>query len=199
MSLDIRELRRDEWAEAMTVAARAFTNMGFIVDMFGADSLTRFALTREFYAATPWVDANMHLGAFIGDDLVGAVVATPPGKCQLCLHDSVYEAQLPDDEREWLGLARATHTPLDPHARIGRLVVEPALQGAGLGSRLLATALEHLAAHGADLVVLECEMPGEPFYTERGFSRLAVITEPGRLGDGSTLAGIDLRPTLDPE
>ena len=193
-TIDIRELRRDEWSTAMAVATRAFLHEPFIAAMFGANLHQRFVATREFYAATPWTPIDLRLGAFLAGDLVGVVVASPEGGCHLCKPEGDPDADLPPDESRWQELARLSHVPQPPHARIGRLVVEPTLHGAGIGRALLVAALRWLEQRGATVVLLECETGREDFYLATGFDRVAIISTPTNGDEGSYLMRRDTGP-----
>ena len=192
MTIDLRELRRDEWPAAMELAARAFLHEPFIAGMFGSDLRERFIATSDFYASTPWTPGDLRLGAFLGGHLVGLAVASPDAHCHMCRRAGDPEADLPPDESAWQQLARATHATQPLHGRIGRMVVEPVLHGAGIGRALLVEAVDWLSHQGSTVVLLECESVRERFYLANGFRRVSVISEPTNGDEGSYLMRLDL-------
>ena len=202
MSLTVGELSAEQWPEAMSIASRAFLHQPFIRDMFGDDLVARFSATRAFYLSTPWAPGDLHLGAFVGGALVGAAAVSPAGQCYLCdpeqPDDAVAQPGLPAEESAWLQLARATHLRQPSHGRIGRMVVEPVLQGAGVGRALMAASLGWLRSTASPVVILECEGSMEEFYLRAGFERVAVITSVDDDGEGSYLMRLDLEVTPQP-
>ena len=62
--------------------------------------------------------------------------------------------------------------PWRPQARAWRLrgmATEAALRGRGVGARVLAAALDHARAHGAELVWCNARIPARAFYERAGF------------------------------
>ena len=83
--LTLRPLEQDEWPDAMSLAARSFLGEPFMIEMFGAEPVRRFALANNFYQSSPWHDDEQHPAAFVGDVLVGFCVCSPPGRCHVCM------------------------------------------------------------------------------------------------------------------
>jgi ribosomal protein S18 acetylase RimI-like enzyme len=191
--LTLRPLEQHEWAEAMSLAARAFHHEPFMVEMFGADPIRRFRLANDYYRSSPWHDDQQHLGAFIGDRLVGFCVCSPPGHCRICT--DVDPTRPPDDELhlfdwEFKVSVQIAHADHDGHAWISRVVVDSVVRGAGVGRTLMGEALGALRSTGAQVVLLECEAHRENFYAACGFHRVRTFPDPA--GPDAVLMRADL-------
>jgi len=191
--LAIRLLRKDEWAQAMVLATRSFVNEPFMVEMFGADPLHRFALAHRFYQSSPWQDADQTLGAFVGGVLVGLCLSSPSGRCNVCEH--IDPRRPPEDpllffEWQFEVNVQAAHGDQGAHAWMRHMAVDPALRRAGIGRRLIADALQELSAAGARAVLLECQPHREDLYVACGFRRVRTFPEPS--GPDATLMRADL-------
>ncbi len=178
--LTMRLLQKDQWPEAMTLAARSFAKEPFMIDMFGREPLRRFASANRFYRSSPWQDDEYQLGAFIGDVLVGLCLSSPPGACHVCQHTDA--SRPPADpllvsEWQFEVNVQAAHASQGTHAWLRRVAVDPALQGAGIGRALIAEALGQLRARGAQAVLLECQDHREDFYVACGFRRVDTVPE----------------------
>jgi ribosomal protein S18 acetylase RimI-like enzyme len=165
--LMLRSLAEDEWPEAMRLAARSFLNEPFLVEMFGAEPVRRFALANEFYRSSAWHDDQQHLAALVGDLLVGFCVCSPPGRCRIC--SDTDPQRRPDDQlqvSEWQFEVnvQAAHADHGAHAWISRVAVDPVLRGTGIGRTLMSQAIAQVRTDGAELVLLECQPHRENFY-----------------------------------
>ena len=179
--LTLRPLAEDEWADAMRLAARSFLNEPFMVEMFGAEPVRRFALAIEFYRSSAWHDDQRQLAAFVGDLLVGFCVCSPPGRCRIC-SDTDPERR-PDDQlqvSEWQFevSVQAAHADHGAHAWISRVAVDPVLRGTGIGRTLVSQAIAQVQNDGAELVLLECQPHRENFYLACGFHRVRTFPDP---------------------
>jgi ribosomal protein S18 acetylase RimI-like enzyme len=193
--LALRPLEQKEWPDAMSLAARSFLNEPFMIEMFGADPVRRFALANKHYQSSSWRDDQQHLAAFVGDTLVGFCVCSPPGGCQVCTDTD--PERPPDDQLEVLDWqfnvnVQAIHADHEGHAWIGRVVVDPVLHGAGIGRTLMSQGVAHLRADGAEAVLLECQAHRESFYLACGFQRVRTFPDPA--GADAILMRADLRP-----
>jgi predicted N-acetyltransferase YhbS len=73
---------------------------------------------------------------------------------------------------------RDLHVGLPPHANIGPIAVEPALQGRGIGRLLLAAAWEKASADRPPTVALDCDPSLLSFYEGFGFRQIGKVTDP---------------------
>jgi GNAT superfamily N-acetyltransferase len=192
-AIETREMSRDEWTAASGVASRAFFDEAFMVGMLGIDPLERFRGAHQLYAGETFDHAAVHLGAYVGDALVGVIRASAYGTCHVCLAiDPGDPPSDPVEAKEWLfevGV-RETHLRHGPHAWISRVAVEPQVHGAGVGSALLRAALAALSRQGGGLVLLECLASRESFYLAHGFDRRDDVPEP--FADASYLMGLQV-------
>jgi ribosomal protein S18 acetylase RimI-like enzyme len=190
--LTMRPLGRDRWPDAMTLAARSFQNEPFIAELFGVEPVQRFALAHQYYRSSPWYDEDLHLGAYVGEVLVGLCLSSPSGQCHVCEHTD--PARPPDGPTsvDWpfKVRVRAAHADQGTHAWLSRLTVDPALQGAGIGRSLIAHTLEELRADGAQAVLLECQPHRVDLYVACGFHRVRTFPDVG--GPDCVLMRIDL-------
>ena len=180
-NLVIRELVQSDWLTAAGVAARAFCDEEFMVGMLGTDRLTRLAGSHHLYSNEPWDEKALHLAAFAGSMMVGLVRASAIGSCHVCF--GIDPTKPPDDDvaaKEWEFevSVREVHLRHPEHAWISRVAVEPQVQGLGVGSALLKSAVDALADRGDALVLLECLATRESFYVRNGFHRLDDVPDP---------------------
>ncbi len=182
--LTLRLLQEHEWAAAMTLAARAFHAEPFSTALFGDASLPRFAQAHRFYQALAWYDADLNLGAFLDGVLVGAALGCLPGGCHVCLHvDPQRPPTDPAEHDEWIFEVNtaAAHADQGSHAWVSRLVVDPALQGSGIGRALVVAALDGFRSEeGPVRVLLECQPHRESLYLGCGFARVRTFPDPGQ-------------------
>ena len=177
----------------MVLATRSFINEPFVVGMFGADPLQRFALAHRFYQSSPWLDEDQTLGAFVGGVLVGLCLSSLPGRCNVC--EQTDPGRPPQDpllflEWQFEVNLQAAHADQGAHAWMRRVAVDPALRRAGIGRRLIADAVRELSAAGARTVLLECQPHREALYVACGFRRVRTFPEPS--GPDAVLMRADL-------
>ena len=181
-SLSLQMLEARQWPEAMTLAARSFQGEPFIAEMFGDAPVQRFANAHRFYRAAQWYESDLHLGAFVDNVLVGLCVSSPPGHCHICEHvDAGQPPEKPAARFDWTFEvnAQAAHADQGTHAWLSRVVVDPALQGAGIGRALVAMTLEGLREQGGSVgVLLECQPHRELLYLACGFERVRTFPDP---------------------
>jgi predicted GNAT family N-acyltransferase len=182
--LTLRRLEEREWPEAMTLAARSFHGEPFAAVLFGDEPVQRFARTHRFYQAAPWSDSDQQLGAFVDGVLVGLCLSSPAGDCHICEHLDLEQPPPADPgarlDREFELNTRVAHSDQGRHAWLGRLVVDPVLQGAGLGRALMAATLEGLRETDNSVgVLLECQAHREKLYLGSGFVTVRTFPDPG--------------------
>lgn len=193
--LILRPLEQHEWPDAMSLATRSFLNEPFMVEMYGAEPVRRFAMANKHYRSSRWHDDQQHLAAFVGDVLVGFCVCSPSGRCHVCT--DIDPERPPDDETEVLDWqfevnVQAAHADHGAHAWISRVVVDSVLHGSGIGRTLMSQTIAALRADGAETVLLECQGHRENFYVACGFHRAATFPDPA--GPYAILMYADLRP-----
>jgi ribosomal protein S18 acetylase RimI-like enzyme len=179
-ALDLRPLVAADWPDAVHLFLRAFTTEPFVLEMFGPDPVGRFARVVRAYGGMSRDENGVHLGAFVEGVLVGMCLMTRPGRCRPCAADPASPPEEAAARLDWqfeLNTAEA-HSALGPHARISQVAVEPALQGGGLGRRLVAAALATAGAEGIDEVVLECQPHRSAFYQRCGFEPVSTFPDP---------------------
>jgi ribosomal protein S18 acetylase RimI-like enzyme len=191
--LAVRELKSDEWHDAMTLAARAFAGEPFMTEIFGPEPIRRFEGAVGLYRSAFWDDAEMHLGTFVADLLVGLAVVSPPGTCRICTRVDPHHP--PDDpyqavDWEFEVNVQAAHSDQGEHAWLSKVVVDPALRGAGIGRALVGEALTRVGADGAAAMVLECQPHRERLYASCGFARVKTFPDPA--GPPAVLMRADL-------
>ena len=192
--LTLRSLEQHEWPDAMSLATRSFLSEPFMVEMYGADPVRRFALASKHYRSSPWHDDQQHLAAFVGDVLVGFCVCSSPGRCHVCTDiDPERPPEDPAEVPDWQFEVnvQAAHADHGDHGWISRVAVDSVLRGAGIGRTLMSHAIAAFRADGAARVLLECQQHREDFYVACGFHRAATFPDP--LGPDAILLRADLR------
>lgn len=182
--VEVRPLLEQEWDAAMALTTRAFLHEPFITALFGQDLITRYARARAMYSRDHRPADDASLVAVIAGEIVGAIGVEPPGHCHHCRpgdRDSLYAAN-----------AAAAHALAPaPHGWVGRVAVEPALHGSGIGSLLVAAALDELRARGAAHALLDAEEHRVSYYLPHGF--VAVDSFTGSVSNVLVLMRADLQ------
>ena len=175
-------VRTADTASAGAVLAAAFADDPVFVWML-PDAERRVRVLPEVFAL--FVEAYAHLGA---SHIAGAAVAlwAPPGR-QAVPDEAAEEfgwriAELsgPDADRVFAVMAALEPWhPHDPCHYLNLLGVDPAAQGRGLGSALLATTLDRADA-AAEPAYLEATSPdNRRLYERHGFGTVGEIVVPG--------------------
>jgi GNAT superfamily N-acetyltransferase len=181
MEISVGPLAETDWQAARALAHRAFVDEPFTVEMYGESILERWGGSWALYASLTRTTATLALGARADGVLVGLALANAPGHCAICA--VVASEERPDDPHlavDWQfhqNIARA-HRPLDEHAWIDKLAVEPALHGFGIGRRLLDAATEAVIGDRPTDVVLVCAPDRASFYSRAGFEQISTIPDP---------------------
>jgi GNAT superfamily N-acetyltransferase len=160
------------------VLARAFRDNPLNIAVIGPDEARRLRCNR--------VGMGVHLPAVVGsarllgirsgDDLVGVLVAAEPGGWPFPPAPPLSFLRLLLGQgwgvtRRWAQISdtlRPEH-PLEPHAYLGSLGVEPSLWGRGLGRTLLHRWLEEVDDRGARAYLETDSRRNVPFYEGAGF------------------------------
>jgi GNAT superfamily N-acetyltransferase len=193
--LAIRPLSRGEWPDAMTLAARVFSEEPFMTEIFGPEPIRRFEGALRLFYASDWHDEEMHLGAFVGGVMVGLSVAAPQGACRICSHvDPTRPPDDPDLAVDWQFEVnvQAAHSDQGLHGWLGKVLVDPALRGGGIGRGLVAESVSHVRDDGPTAVLLECQPHRESLYLSCGFHHVRTFPDPA--GPPAVLMRADLDP-----
>jgi len=147
-----------------------------------ADAPALARLRYEFRAAigTP----NEPAGAFVDRCTIWMaerLLPVSPWHCWVVEHDGAIIGNV------WLQLIEKIPNPvpeLETHAYITNVYVRPGTRGAGVGERLVATALDWCRSHGVDSVILWPTARSRTLYARHGFALpddlLETILDPGR-------------------
>jgi GNAT superfamily N-acetyltransferase len=182
----VRGLRDGEWSAAAGVAARAMWDEPYLRLTYGDDPVHRFAATHDLYE-TADLTGRLILVAVADGEVVGVVAGRPPGTCVYCRPITAEELASDDPMdvafRRVDARARDAHRSLEAHWYLAPLAVEPVVQGAGLGRRLMDAFHEVTAAQQPEPIVLECAPHVRGFYEGLGYD----------LGEDISADGIELR------
>jgi ribosomal protein S18 acetylase RimI-like enzyme len=171
------------------VLARATRDNPLHVATFGEDREKRLrTLQRFFSVAANVLGWQEHMLAARGSDgtIIGVCGMTPPGGCLPDLGLKLLASSDPQEEgpivaariASWLG-AWSERDPGQRHWHFGPLVVEPGLQGMGVGSRLMEVSCAQVDASG-EQAYLETDTQADLLFYERfGFE---VVGEQNVLG-----------------
>jgi GNAT superfamily N-acetyltransferase len=160
------------------VLARAFRDNPLNIAVIGPDEARRLRCNRVGMGVhLPAVAGSARLlGIRSGDDLVGVLVAAEPGGWPFPPAPPLSFLRLLLGQgwgvtRRWEQTSdtpRPEH-PLEPHAYLGSLGVEPSLWGRGLGRTLLHRWLEEVDDRGARAYLETDSRRNVPFYEGAGF------------------------------
>ena len=179
--MEIRELGADNWSAAAVLLTRAFLDEPYVIEQYGEDRERREAVLAQHYAEEDPSRFEVLLAAYDGGALLGLLQGSMAGRCLACTRQ--VEASRPDDPEEALEWEFRTnqadaHATQDEHAWVGKLGVDPAAQGRGVGLALLARFADQVRADGGRLVLLECQPHRDPFYERAGFERALLFPDP---------------------
>jgi ribosomal protein S18 acetylase RimI-like enzyme len=185
-SVRIAPLSLDLDDDARVIAARAFTNEPFMVDLAGDEPADRLAMAIAYWRGHVW-DEAVRLGAFVGDVLVGICLCSLGGACPICMRTDL-DGDSPADEDELMDWtfahnARVLHAEQGAHDRLTLVAVDPVVQGAGIGTALVGAGLDALRASRVVTVVLECEPKRAGLYNRSGFTEVGTFFDPSSNDD----------------
>jgi len=197
VSLEIRDLTPEELPAAGAVAGRALADSPTFRWAMGPDPLTRVGRSLDLFVGFVATMPPPQLGAFLGDHVVGVAAAAAPGTCIGSI--ATDELRTPpavigpagDDSRNLVVWSVFCGHDLDErHWHVGPVSVEPGLQGAGIGGRLLTELCVRMDADG-EVAWLETDKPENVvFYRRHGFDVVEEVLAP----DPSASAGLDEAP-----
>ena len=175
--VDLRDLDRSDHPSAIGVLARGMRDNPLHVAAFGADPERRQRSVERMFTTLFRVSTTLtEIGAFDGDTLVGLTGVAPAGRCQPTAAQRLRylpgmlglgpraAGRLASWLKTW-----ATHDPDEPHSHLGPLAVDRALQGRGIGTRILAEYTRRLDAE-REVGYLETDKPENVrLYERHGF------------------------------
>lgn len=182
--LQLDRLPESDISAAARLCARSMRDNPLHMRAFGADSSRRQRRLHRFLSTLipPIHRRGMLIGAYADGTLAGILGLLPPATCRSMrvemlqrLPSLLFSNSPIGTLRQWLWLsAWAQNEPREPHWHLGPLAVTPPLQAQGVGSRLMARGIVHMATHSA-LMYLETDNPANvTFYEQFGFSTLAM-------------------------
>ncbi len=185
LSADVRRARPRDAAAVSAVLADAFTDDPVFRWLLPDDGV-RAATNREFFDLLLEVLAP-HDDAWTTDDGVhGAALWVPYGHEAMSAEaGAVFEARATalfhpySDRLEQVIAAMEAVHPAEPHEYLWFLGVEPAAQGRGIGSRLLAPVLERADRSGHPAYLEATSPRNRALYERHGFVAAAPIAAPG--------------------
>ncbi|MGI9591477.1 MAG: GNAT family N-acetyltransferase [Myxococcota bacterium] len=177
MSPAVRVLKPEERDRTSGVLTLAFSNDP-MMRWFMPDPATFLDLFPRTLA--PFAGEAYDCGtAYVDADFRGASLWLPPGvKSDMEAMGVLMAGAL---EPEFLAAAAPffeqmeAHHPKDPHWYLPVIGVDPAHQGAGVGSALLSKALERVDADGLPAYLESSNIANVPLYRRHGFEVLAEI------------------------
>ena len=162
--LDVRPLDGDELDVAALLAARGMRDNPLQKAAIGQDPDRRLRLMHRGFSRLLRLDGRSTVGAWDGDRLVGVACSADPGHCQLSPRERLrltptflMAGRAAARMGRWVS-AWASYDPAQPHSHLGPIVVDPDLQGRGIGSMLLADYCDRLDQTGM-LSYLETDKP----------------------------------------
>jgi predicted N-acetyltransferase YhbS len=173
--MEVCELRRADRRRAALLAARALRDNPTSVAVFAGDAARRERRLATLCAATLATSRRLTLTACDEGTIVGVLSASLPGACSAPFLDQLRMLpfllrDLPSTMRmSQQQLAWAPYHPKERHYHLGPVAVEPALQGRGIGSAMMAVLCTRLDA-SREMAYLETDTPPNVrFYERFGF------------------------------
>jgi GNAT superfamily N-acetyltransferase len=185
MEVEVRVLRDDERAAAGAVAARALASSPIARWIYGDEPVGRIGASLDTYVG--YVQSHPDpIGALIGPHVVGVCASAPPGTCVGTVAPEEWRTTSPpvgppgDRSRQlyaWSLMYR--HDLAERHWHLGPVGVEPGLQGAGIGARMLEMFDAQMDDAG-EVAWLETDKPENVvFYRRAGWEVANELTEHG--------------------
>lgn len=179
LSIEIRALTSREEPDAVRILARGMRDNPLHVRAFDADAEHRERFLASLFGAIvrQQLSRGSVLGAFRDGELVGVGGMLPPGQCPAGLSGKVAALSalvlgsgLGNSHRvlQWLSDWAATDASVE-HWHLGPMVVEPRLQGRGIGSALLHECCRRIDADGSAAYLENDKAENLPLFARFGF------------------------------
>lgn len=187
------ETRKATYADVdklSSALARAFEDDPAMEWLFPSSGRNRFERLRRFFVLELKTWNLRHDETWTTPGLTAGALWAPPGKWKLSPVDMVRSmpamarilgSRLPLALRGLALIER--HHPEEPHYYLAILGTEPALQGKGVGTALMAPVLEQCDRQGLGAYLESSKEQNVPYYRRFGFE----VTEEIRLPKGPTL------------
>ncbi len=185
LDTDVRRTRPEDAAALSAVLAAAFDDDP-VFRWLAPDDETRPAVSRAFFDLVVEILAAHDDSWTTAGDISGAALWIPYGREAMSEErGELFEAQTAQlyhphaDRVEQLGAAMDAAHPTEPHEYLWFLGVAPAVQGRGIGSRLLAPVLERADRNGHPAYLEATSPRSRDLYARHGFVAAAPIAAPG--------------------
>ncbi len=186
-TVEVRDLRREEFPAAVAVLARGMRDNPLHVAALGPDpERRRRGLERMFGGLFRVIGTLTPICAVNGETIVGVTGIAPPDTCQPTVGQRIrfipgMVALGPRTSArvgKWIA-AWAERDPAEPHSHFGPLAVDAHLQGQGIGTAILAEYERRLDASGQAAYLETDRQENVPLYERHGFE---VIGEEAVIG-----------------
>jgi ribosomal protein S18 acetylase RimI-like enzyme len=183
--IEIRDLAPDELAAAGGVAGRALADNPTFRWVSGDPALPRVTAALDVFV--PFVEGMTvpQLGALVGRHVVGVCAAAPPDACVGAIAPPEWREPPPEigppgheSRTQLIWSLFAGHDLDERHWHVGPVSVEPGLQGAGVGGKLL-DAFGARMDEAGEVAWLETDKPENvAFYRRHGFEVVEEVELP---------------------
>jgi ribosomal protein S18 acetylase RimI-like enzyme len=176
-TVEVRDLRRDEFPVAVAVLARGMRDNPLHVAAFGTNrERRRRRLEGQFAALFELMTEQTPICAVQSGTIVGVTGIAPPGTCRpsrtqrLRFAPALLRAgpRAVGQVGRWLA-AWGKRDPDEPHSHLGPLGVDAHVQRRGIGSRIMAEYTRHLDDAGVVGYLETDKAANVPFYERHGF------------------------------
>jgi GNAT superfamily N-acetyltransferase len=176
LEVDLGTVRRDEHYYMVGVISRAMRDNPNHVMAFGEDPATRLRTLQRFFSAFAQTMREAPICARRKGVIVGIAGMAPPGRCQLGAMEKLrlmpgMLAIGPSRMRKTMTWMKEwqRRDPAEPHWHLGPVGVELALQGMGVGSKILAAFGDRMDEKGAVSYLETDKKENVAFYEKAGF------------------------------
>lgn len=177
--ITISEAGPEEMGFAAGVLARGMRDNPIHQAAMGRDSLVRMRTLERFFGRLLPLMRQAPICARRGDVIVGVLGMAPPGTCQppprhvACIAPAILRAgpARPVQTLRWIQEWNK-RDPKERHWHLGPIAVEPALQGLGIGSRMMERFAGRMDAVGDAAYLKTDKAENVRFYERFGFEAI---------------------------